>query len=198
MPVTQLGAVPQVQLDALPLMTAQVAANGGTLSINPGGGVTRFWDGTAMGIAGAVFSADANGHIRLASAFISVYGCRSFAFILSRANAGAALAFGPINVWIQYRLSATDVPPTSLGPVSADLSYIGAIMLTPNGATFPAGEVAGESQRWALGFDAANVGNGAAVHGTCVMAGDNVRMLFTTGAAPLAGDAFTLQVWGIA
>ncbi len=193
MPVTQLGAVPVNQLNALPLISAQAAANGGTLTINPNGGVTRFFDSATLGISGANFAIDANGFIVLVSSFISVFGCRTFTVILTRTNAGLGIALAGIDVRVQYRLSATDVPPTSLGAAQTT-DFTGSSSVNTALVVFPAMQAGGEVQRRLITWDPGNL---VGVAGSPAMIGDNVRLFFNIngGANPGVANLFSAQLW---
>jgi hypothetical protein len=196
MGLSQLGAVPQNQLDALPLISAVSAANGGTVSLSPGGQVTRFWDATSLGISGVSFTT-VNGFVLLVSSFISTFGCRSFMMILSRTNAVAAGGtLAGIDARIQYRLSTTDVPPTNVGTVTQNTDYTGSTSFGTALITFPTMAAIGEVQRALRGFDPGYVVGFA---GSNVMAGDQVRIFLNigSGADPGANEKFSLQLWGI-
>jgi hypothetical protein len=191
--------MPANQLNALPLFTAQAAASGGTVSLGLGGGLTRFWDPATLGIAGVNFAADANGFNVLLSSFISVFGCRSFALILRRTNAGVGLALAGIDVRIQYRLSATDVPPTSLGAATQDTQYTGSVTVQAGGnaVVFPLMEAAAEDQRALVCWDSSSIALSAA-NGTSTMIGDQARLFLniSSGALPAGGNLFSAYLWG--
>jgi hypothetical protein len=192
--------MPASQLNALPLMTAQSAASGGTVALGMGGGITRFWDSTALGITAANFAGDAFGCIVLLSNFISVYGCRSFSLLLTRTNAGVGIALSGISVRVQYRLNTADVPPTSFGAVTQNVDYTGSVTVHPGGNAilFPAMQAAAEVQRALVGWDDAAIGQ-AIFTGTPAMVGDNVRLFLNMGVAannPGVANIFTAQLWG--
>jgi len=192
MPITQLGAVPINQQDALPIFTVQTTAAGGAVTPSLGGGITRFWDPVALGISGVNFAADANGFVVLASSFISVFGCRSFTCILTRTNLAASGAYA-VNGNLQYRLSATDVPPTSMGAVQNLLDAGMTQLNTGTALNFSAMQAGSELQRRLVSWDDAIVTGNA---GTPAFIGDQVRLVFTTGAVVVAGNVFSAYLWG--
>ena len=200
MSATQLGAMPATQLNALPLFTASAAAAGGTLSFNLGGGVSRFWDPVALGINGVNFAADANGFNVLLSSFISVFGCRNFALIVRRTNAGVGLALAGIDVRIQYRITATDVPATSFGAATQDLNYTGSVTCQAGGnaLVFPLMEAAAEDQRGLVCWSADAIANGGTPNGATAMIGDQVRLFLNIGSGviPAGGNLFSCYLWG--
>jgi len=199
MPASQLGAMPETQLNALPLMTAQAAASGGTVSLGLGGGITRFWDAATLGISAVNFAGDANAWPVLLSGFIGVYGCRSFSLLLTRTNAGIGIALSSIDVRIQYRLSATDVPPTSFGAATQSPNFTGSSSVHPagTGIVFPLMQAAAEVQRALIGWDDATIANAGVYNGTAAMLGDNVRLFLNipVGAGPAAGNLFSASLW---
>jgi hypothetical protein len=192
--------MPAIQLNSLPLFTAQAAATGGTVSLGLGGGLTRFWDPVTLGISAVNFAADANGFIVLLSNFISVFGCRSFALILRRTNVGVGLALSPLEVRIQYRISAADVPATSFGAATQDVQYTGSVTAQPGGTgvIFPLMEAAGEDQRALVCWDSSSIANGGAPNGTVAMIGDQVRLFLNIGSGglPAGGNLFSAYLWG--
>jgi hypothetical protein len=191
---SQLGAVPTNQLDALPLFSAQQAANGGTVNLGFGGGLTRFWDPVTLGVSAANFAVDGNGFIVLTTNFISVFGCRSFALIITRTNAGVGGAIAAMTVRVQYRLTATDVPPTSLGPIQT-VNYTGSTAVNTAAIVFPGMQAANELQRALIGWDSAEI---VGFSGTAATIGDNVRIFLDIngGANPGVANIFSMYLYG--
>lgn len=197
MAFTQIGAMPKNQLDALPLYTASAAATGGSVSIAPGGGIVREWSPTILGINGVNFGPDANGFNILPTTFIDTTGCTKFVAILTRTNAAAGGALANITPCIQYRLTATDVPPTSHGGTQ-NLNMLGCIVFSNTPVVFAAMTAGGDVQRAAIGWSADIIANAGNPTGADVMLGSNVRVLWNigSGANPPAGNTFTCTIIG--
>jgi hypothetical protein len=196
MPST-FGNLPQSQLDALPGFGSDAATSGGSGSFNPGGGITRVWTPADTGINGINFGLDANGFTILASSFLNVTGCRAFLAILTRTStAGVLAAHAATIAWIQYRLNSTDVPPTSFG-ATQPTGYLGLVTIGDNlTIQFPAQNAAADVQRAAIGFCDYVLASVATPAGVPVAAGNDVRFLFTTGAAVIANESYSLWLWG--
>lgn len=200
MAATQLGAVPEVQLASLPLISAQAAASGGAVSRNLGGGITRFWDSTTLGITAATPTAFGGATLWLVSIFLDTTGCRSFNLLLRRLNntalAQGALA-GTVQIYYQMRFSATEVPLLSQG-ATENLSSL-AITAVSNasiGGFFPALQTQGETQTGSFGWDLSLGASGAGNNG-CTSLGSNVRILIGFSIAPSAANTFSVTLTGV-
>ena len=197
--LTQIGAVPLNQLNALPLYSAQQAAAGGSVTFNLGGGISRAFTPTQMGIAAANFAADVNGHVVLRSAFVNVTGCRTLLLLLTRNRTDAALglALGGISIFLQYRLTPTDVPPTSLGAGAQNLQACGVIPVTNAALVYPAMQAANEVQRAALGVDSSVVLNAGGFNALPPVVNSTATSAPITGGAFAVEEVFSLTVRGM-
>lgn len=179
-----IGATPQVQLDALPLITAADAAAPTSYAI-VGGKLTRYWNPAASGISGINFTADPD--LGTASILLSSYldftGMNQFVALLVATipNVGAISAHN-VNLRIQFRTPGGTVQPRS-GAVGQDL-FTSVANRTPNYGTLG---VAGSP--YIVAYNWANSQGG-------VTTGPDARLWFAKDAnLPTAGQLYDLHVW---
>jgi len=194
MPFTpnNIGNMPQNQIDALPLFSADTAAKGGIISIFAGS-FTRYLDGPTTGINGSAFATDANGLVFIVSDFMDLRGCRSFAILLRRAFVGVGALLQGINVWVQYRFTTAEVPLTSFAPAAANQEYLGMFLLGFQPITFPAFGAAGQVQTSYRGW---NTAQASGVGGMPQSLGTDCRLVLIANGAIAATNTFTMTLWG--
>lgn len=190
MPSLSLGNLPQSQLDQLPITSSTGA---GTVIPGLGGG-TKYWSSNALGLGAFNFAADSNGFIVKVSSFIDVTGCRTFCLLFRRTNAGVGIGLSPITVFMQYRMTTAENPPTSLG-ASQSVNECAASAVNTAAITFPPSQAAGETQTRLVAWDLTTVVGQAGVAG---MIGSDVRLWLNigSGADPGVANVFSCTLWG--
>lgn len=195
MPLPTIGATPQNQLDALPLLTAAQAAAPGQVQII-GNTLTRYWDPGTLGVNGILPVADANGFLYITTAFLDTRGCAAFAFLLRRqSSAGALAAQGAgTQLGFQYRFNVNETPPLSKG-ATQNLVACGASLISSTTVNWPAMQSANELQDafYSIGHGQPNSLTTTAGGG---IMGTDVRFFLYFPIAPVANSLFSMSVWG--
>lgn len=194
MALSQLGSVPKNQLDALPLYTASQAAAGGTVSFNLGGGITRYFSETVLGIS-AASRVVSNTRNVIVSNYIDVSGCRAFACQIRRvtANPAAAIIF-TYTLYMQYRFSSIDSPPAG-APATVGAFNIAKSSLNTATAnnTFPDPALLANATNLHCWSQDEVVGSA----GVSAFMGSDVRLIIDWDTNdPGAGNQFSMTLWG--
>jgi hypothetical protein len=190
---TILGNTPQNQIDALPIITVAAAASAGDIQV-VGGIMTKFFNPAATGISSVATGTDGT-NIFIASSFLDLRGLRAFSAIMSRTiqGGGAAVATPAMGLMLQWRLSATDNPPTTLTGNAPE--FVAMQQINNNAVTWPA-IGAGETQRAAVGWEVSDTA-GVSTKVSPATIGSDVRLLMWWSTNPVgATNRFTLQLWG--
>jgi hypothetical protein len=196
--VSLIGNMPQNQIDALPLISADTAAAGGAISL-VGGNFTRYWSPTTLGLVAATPAAAGGATFWLVTPFLDCRGVRSFKMLVRRFNTTglpqAALA-GNASIYQQYRYTSAEVPLLSQG-AAENLSSIGINVIANSGIIgyFPALQTQGEVQTAAFGWSEA-LSDSAAGNSTTVTMGTDVRFMVGFSVLPAAANTFGVALWG--
>ncbi len=192
MALSQIGAVPANQLDALPLYSALQAAAGGTVSYNLGGGVSRFFDSTALGVVAAA-RVVSNTRFVIPTNYIDVTGCRAFACQIRRVGGAAAIAV-VYTLYMQYRFSVTDTPPAG-APATIGAFNVAKSSLNTGIAnnTFPDPALLVNATNLHCWSQDEVVGNA----GVSAFMGSDVRLIIDWDTSdPGVANTFSMVLWG--
>lgn len=177
--------VPVYQLNALPILTVQQAANAGTLQVI-GGSIFRVFTAADLGIAG-INTSVVNTKTCLVTNWLDLRGCNKHAFTLMRSTPGGAtagIAF-PASLQIQYRLGPTDTPSPSYVNGGSIVDVMNEIVPVTSGTVgvFPATANAADVQRvvWAWGD---STGSGSPWSQALALGG-NVRLIVSWSTNPV-------------
>lgn len=179
-----IGATPQSQLDALPLITAADAAAPSAYAI-VGGKLSRYWNPAAAGVVAANFIADPDlaGASFMVSNYLDFTGMNQYVALLVATipNAGTTDA-AAVTLRIQYRTPTGAVQPRS-GTVGQGLFTVVATR-TPN-----YGLLGVYPTDYIVAYNWANSQGG-------VTMGSDSRLWFSRDAVvPKAGQLYNLHVW---
>lgn len=183
--------VPQNQLAAFPLMTADVAANPGEYYII-GNSMVRFWSKENTNINAQALGNDPGGpgaYTYLLTNWLDVRGCSAFQGVLTRTvGAVGNDSVTNIKMYAQYRSQSGFLPPTGLTGVTlgGELSTIIPVA-KPAALAYPWTYVTARSLQFAAVNPVLNVG----------VMGFNVRLWFSRVTASIyAGEIYSLELWG--
>ena len=190
------GLIPVNQLDALPLISAAQAAQAGLLEII-GGRAARYFGPADLGINASGVSTvpvGAGFYYYLATPYLDLRGCSTFAFLLRR-NVGATItALAGASLQMQWRLGSADAPGvTWIDPTGAFVNDAQAGKATVQiGVTFPA-TTAGNNQRALITWGGVLQGG----FGADVAPGADARLIVSWSTTnPNNGDnTFTAALW---
>lgn len=111
------NAVPQSQLDALPILTVAQAAQGGDVQVI-GGQLVKTFNPDQLGINGIVGLSQItplgapDQIIYLATPYLDLTGCTKYSVLLRCTNTSAGnLLPPPVTMYLQARMGPLDVPP---------------------------------------------------------------------------------------
>jgi len=180
MPLT--GAIPQNQLNALPLQTATQAVAPDVVSIQ-GQKLTKYWGPAAAGVSGINFTADPD--LAASSAIFSSYldftGMNEFTALLVATIPGAgAVSNVNCNLRIQYRTPGGGVQPRS--------GSVGALLWTSVANRTPNYGILGTPNTYVVAYSWTNPQGGVTV-------GPDARLWFGLVVVPTAGQLYDLHVW---
>jgi hypothetical protein len=182
--------LPQNQIAALPLMTADNASNPGDVYII-GNTMVRYWNPLNTGINGIPLADDPQGsgvYTYMVTKWLDVRGCSAFQGVLTRtaSNAGNDPAVNKnIIMYSQYQSGTGAQPPTGLTGVTLG----GALytIIPVNGSAWPWTYVTARGLQFAAVNPSLLVG----------VIGFNVRLWFSrVNANVFAGETFSLELWG--
>lgn len=183
--------VPENQLAALPLMTADVNANPGEYYI-VGNSLIRFWSKENLNINAVALADDpysSGTYTYLVTNWLDVRGCSAFQGVLTRSvSVVGSDSVTPIKMYSQYRSQAGIQPPTgsvgaTLGGELATITPVG----KPALAAYPWTYVTARSLQFASVNPSLIVG----------VIGFNVRLWFSRVTASVyAGELYSLELWG--
>jgi hypothetical protein len=183
--------VPQNQLSALPLQTADTASNPGDVYII-GNTMVRYWSKTNTGINARALADDPMGtgvYTYMVTNWLDVRGCSAFQGVLTRAvDAVGNDSVTNIIMYAQYQSASGAQPPTGLTGVT-----LGGALATitpvakPAALAYPWTYVTARSLQFAAVNPVLNVG----------VMGFNVRLWFSRVTASIyAGELYSLELWG--
>lgn len=191
------GLIPVNQLDALPLISAAQAAQAGQLQII-GGRAARYFGPADLGINASgvsTFPVGAGFYYYLATPYLDLRGCSTFAFLLRR-NVGATITAlaGTASLQMQWRMNSADTPAvTWIDPSGATVNdnQAGKAQVQ-TGVAFPA-TTAGNNQRALITWGGV-LQNG---FGSDVAPGADTRLIVSWSTNnPNNGDnTFTAALW---
>jgi hypothetical protein len=195
-----IGNMPQNQINALPLISADTAAAGGAISI-VGGNFTRYWSPTVLGLVGVQPAAAGGATFWMFSGFLDTRGVRAFKILVRRLN-GAALGantaaiVGSIQIFQQFRFTSAEVPLLSQGATENLSSLaINTIANSGIGGFFPALQTQNEVQTAAFGWDSP-LGDSAAGNNANVTIGTDVRIMVGFQNLPNVNNTWSVALWG--
>lgn len=190
-----VARIPQIQQDALPLITLDPTINGGTVVVL-GGKILRQFSPTDLGINNAVFIGDPDGGTGaiIVGGFVDLTGTNNVSAIVTRtanllATDNATGDFG-ITVYFQQRDFAGNNPrtgpflPGSATNINNVTTRSGGVLAVPPGYPF--------SAPWAR-YGISNEANTGTGQGSPM--GNAVRFVLAASTGPAAGMTFSLSVW---
>lgn len=197
MPFTQsiIGNMPQVQIDSLPLISADVAAAGGVISI-VGGNFTRYYSPTILGVSSVNAATNGGATFWLTTNFLDVRGCRSFMMLTRRHNTTALPQGGiggGIALYYQMRFTSAENPAQSKG-ATENLAVCAINVISNSQIAFPALQTLGETQTVLFGWNVALGGSGAGNSGNLSI-GTDVRFMVGFANDPGVLNTFSLALW---
>src|SRR5260221_5777135 len=142
-----IGKTPQNQLNALPLLDADVVAAGGVIQI-VGGGIARFFDANTLQINGINMTWFAGGlQIAVVTPYLNLTGCNKGLITLRVSTTVVRVALPSIFLFAQYRQGPSDTPAVVYDNGGGDQQLAnGYIQLSSTGRIFPATNAANQIQ----------------------------------------------------
>lgn len=210
-------ALPQNQINALPLQTAEQAVQAGDALVY-GSPVTKFWSSVALGVTGIAASAldplpapspffggeNSGLHQVLPTLFIDPIGIGRFAIVVRRSRAalsGAGAAIALFRVIVQYRFDVAEIPPITRAPgqdaVIAQRN-VNDVSYNFPGSAWPAMLSETTPQTVVIAWSPATEQPGDTVP-LPIAIGRNVRFILTwlaTPPLPNINDLWTVELWG--
>lgn len=185
-----IGKTPVNQLNALPLQDADSNAAGGILQ-TAFGTVERYFSPAVLLINGiTAWTTDGLGNNFLATPFLDLRGCSTFAFQFRCVLSAGRVALPAMLLFSNYRLSSSDVQPpfgSNGDTTNAPLNQI-----IPGARAFAAGNN-GDTQtiQWMWAPTSSGGTN------PTVTIGSDIRFIIqVNGAVPPASNAFSAALWG--
>src|SRR5258706_3178030 len=193
-----IGKPPQNQLNALPLLDADVVAAGGVIQI-VGGGIARFFDANTLQINGINMTSFAGGlQIAVVTPYLNLTGCNKGLITLRVSTTVVRVALPSIFLFAQYRQGPSDTPAVVYDNGGGDQQLAnGYIQLSSTGRIFPATNAANQIQTGAYAWAPGDpTSSGPSSFNTI---GADVRFILGTNGSPLPGvlanHFFTAFMW---